>query len=140
MSSDAGNATFYGELRLETFVNLTGLQMIISIYAGETDKLFSHSINMCDLRNSKQSNWIAKNFIEYFSKIYDFGIFTCPLPAGVYVYRPVSKIQVMSLDLPGMFPVNKGGDVRTTLKAKKIGGRKAEMVYETSEKYMLAEA
>lgn len=138
MSSDHGNATFYGEQRLQTLVELTGLRMSVDIYA-TNEKLFSHSINMCDLKDSKQSNWITKNYIEYFSTIYDFGIFKCPFKAGTYIFRPVSHIQVVALDLPSMFPVNKSGDVRTILKGKKIGGKKLEMMYETSESYMLAE-
>lgn len=94
---------------------------------------------MCDLGDTKQSNWITKNYIEYFSKIYDFSIFKCPFKAGTYVFRPVSKIQEISLDLPSMFPVNKSGDVKTTLKGKRTGAKKLEMVYETSETYMLIE-
>lgn len=137
MSSDNGNATFYGEQRLQTLADLTGLRMSVEVHAN-SEKLFSYIINMCDLKDSQHSNWIIKSYIEYFSKIYDFDIFKCPFKAATYIFRPVSQIQIIALDLPSMFPVNKSGDVKTILKGKKIGNKKLEMIYETSETYMLA--
>lgn len=137
MSSDPGNSTHYGELKLQTFVDMATLRTYIDIFS-QREKLFSYTIDMCNLQNA-QSNWIIKGYIEYFSKIYDFGIFKCPFKSGIYIFRPISQSQTISLDLPSVFPVNKSGDVKTTLKGRRVGGKKAEMVYETSESYMLRE-
>lgn len=137
---DNDNATHLGEMRLDTRIEMKTLSMIVDVIV-KSEKMFSYTIDFCNLEQAKKSNWVVKNFVEYFSNIYDFTIFKCPMKPGNYIYRPSKPIKSIFLDLPGMFPVNKSGDVRTTLKGRKIGGgRKLEMMYETRETYMLGEA
>lgn len=140
MSLVDDNATHLGEMKMQTFIDIKSLSMIVEIFS-KTDKLFSYTIDFCNIEQAKRSNWVVKGFYEYFSQIYDFEIFKCPMKKGNFIYRPSRPIKVINLDLPAMFPVNKSGDVKTTLKVRKVGGgRKLEMMYETKETYMLAEA